>query len=124
MRREDARRWRLLIDRPCALRSAEYHRYGDGGSVADLEHRDQGSLLTLTVLLSPEGECAPGSGVLSLATAAGTGAPFAECPLRRGDGCLFVSEKRHNVSTVSGARRSFVIELWSSAAPNEFNRHS
>ena len=37
---------------PNQVRSAELHYYAAGGSVADPAHRDQGSLLTLSVLLS------------------------------------------------------------------------
>ena len=38
------------------MRSAELHYYAAGGSVADPSHRDQGSLLTLSVLLSEPSE--------------------------------------------------------------------
>ena len=47
---------------------------------------------------------------------------LAEAPLKRGDGCLFVSERRHNVTRIDGCRKSFVIELWD-GPPTEFNRH-
>ena len=98
--------------------------YTSGGSVLDPEHRDQGSLLTLTVLLSGDDECVAGSGELRIATAAeAPQADFAHVPLARGDGCLFVSEKRHNVTRVEGMRRSFVLELWA-GAPTVFNRHT
>ena len=42
--------------RPHAVRSAELHYYAAGGSVADPGHRDQGSLITLSVLLSDPSE--------------------------------------------------------------------
>lgn len=123
VRRADAARWRLLLGRPTCLRSAEYHEYMEGGSVADPEHRDQGSLLTLTVLLSDRSECTAG-GELQMATAADRADPqFMHVAIERGDGCLFVSERRHNVTPVVGGRRSFVIELWD-GPPTEFNRHS
>ena len=122
VRRADAARWRLLLGRPACLRSAEYHAYTNGGSVADPEHRDQGSLLTLTVLLSEPTECQRG-GELRVATSSDRDeAAFAPVTLARGDGCLFVSERRHNVTPVVGGRRSFVIELWD-GPPTEFNRH-
>ena len=46
----DADRWRLLVGRVARIRSAELHTYLPGGSVADPAHRDNGSLLTLSVL--------------------------------------------------------------------------
>ena len=121
IRREDAAKWRLLLGRPVCLRSAEYHAYTRGGSVADPEHRDQGSLLTLTVLLSEPDECVHG-GELHLATSANRDNAMVHVPLKRGDGCLFVSERRHNVTRIDGCRKSFVIELWD-GPPTEFNRH-
>jgi hypothetical protein len=147
MRAADAARWRLLVRRPHAVRSAELvcrlrgsnasgvggspalgllqptgscpplpgqHAYTVGGSVADPGHRDQGSLLTLSVLLSEPGSYEGGQ----LTTAGGR-----VHELRRGDGVLFVSEQRHNVSTLeAGVRRSFVVELWG-RPPNARNRH-
>lgn len=121
VRGADAARWRLLVNRTCSVRSAEYHSYGAGGSVSDPEHRDQGSLLTLTVLLSPPEECEAG-GVLHVARSADANQPLEPVALARGDGCLFASEKRHNVTRLAGRRRSFVVELWE-GPPNDFNRH-
>ena len=86
------------------------------------EHRDQGSLLTLTVLLSQPDVCVAG-GELRLATSPEREQPMVAVPLKRGDGCVFVSERRHNVTRLTGERRSLVIELWD-GPPNEFNRHS
>lgn len=122
VRRADAQHWRLLVGRPCSVRSAEYHVYSSGGSVADPEHRDQGSLLTLTALLTPPEACVSG-GELLMATSADESVPMVHVALGRGDGCVFVSEKRHNVTRVAGARASFVVELWD-GPPNTFNRHS
>ena len=40
-----------------------------------------------------------------------------------GDGVLFASERRHNVTTCTGGtRRAFVLELWE-GAENRHNRH-
>lgn len=134
VRAEDAARWRLLCGRTTSVRSAEFHLYTEGGSVADPEHRDAGSLLTLSVLLNPRaefgggelllwraaGESAPGSG-----GARGGGGGFREldAELAPGDGALFPSEKRHNVRLLTrGARRALIVELWE-GAPNEHNRH-
>ena len=122
VRRADATRFGLLVGRPSSLRSAEYHTYSSGGSVGDPEHRDHGSLLTLTVLLSAADECVAGGGLL-MANAAAHDAPMTPVALTRGDGCLFASEKRHNVTPVVGHRRSFVLELWA-GPPTQFNRHS
>ena len=117
----DASRWRLLVGRPASIRSAEVHTYRPGGGVTDPQHRDAGSLLTLSVLLTPptsyEGAAFsfPGGEGADAATTLGD--------LARGDGVLFVSEKRHNVSTlVGGERQSFVLELWEGRT-NVHNRH-
>ena len=48
--------------------------------------------------------------------------PMSHVALAKGDGCLFVSERRHNVTRVLGRRRSFVIEIWE-GPPTEYNRH-
>lgn len=98
------------------------NRYTHGGSVGDPGHRDAGSLLTLTVLLSEPSECRSG-GELTVATSSAPHEPrFVPVPLGRGDGCVFASERRHNVTRLAGSRRSFVIELWDGPL-NEFNRH-
>ncbi len=123
VRRADAERWRLLVGRAVGIRSIEYHEYAGGGSVADPGHRDQGSLLTLSVLLTQPDECVSGGEILFASTA--DGAVSERWPLRRrGDGVLFVSEKRHNVSAVAsgGRRASLVLELWC-GAPTSYNRH-
>ena len=46
---------RLLVEggRAVGVRSAELHIYGVGGAVSDPQHRDMGSLLTLSALLTP-----------------------------------------------------------------------
>ena len=83
--------------------------------MADPGHRDQGSLITLSVLLSDPSEYQGGV----LTTAGGR-----RHELARGDGLCFVSEQRHNVSTIeTGVRRSFVLEIWG-GPPNTRNRHS
>ena len=43
--------WGLTPGRPIFLRSAEYHSYTSGGGVTDTNHRDTGSVLTVSVLL-------------------------------------------------------------------------
>jgi hypothetical protein len=122
IRRADASRWRLLAGRTVGVRSAELHIYQPGGGVTDPQHRDAGSLLTLSVLLTPPAEFAGGQ--LSLTHVGGDATTSAICPsLGCGDGVLFASEKRHNVSTLEqGERRTFIIELWEGPT-NEHNRH-
>ena len=92
-----------------------------GGSVSDPEHRDAGSLLTLTVLLSPPEDYSSAELLFSAGGEAGGG--LEPLRLRRGDGALFPSEKRHNVTPLTaGCRRSFVLEFWAGGA-NVYNRH-
>jgi len=106
----------LLAARDFNVRSFEYHAYCDGGSVMDAEHRDDGSLLTLSVLLSPPSDFEGGTFTTF------QGEERVEHTLGRGDGVLFVSEKRHNVSPVIGDRRALIIELWEGPR-NKRNRH-
>jgi len=106
MRAEDSCRWGLLGRRAVALRSMEYHAYEDGGSVMDPEHRDDGSLLTISVLLSRRRSFEGGISNTFLEDSR------VEHCLDIGDAVLFVSEKRHNVSPVKGQRQALVLELW------------
>lgn len=115
--REDANCWGLLRNRSVSVRSFEYHAYSNGGSVMDPEHRDDGSLLTLSVLLSHPDDFQGGT----FNTFDGYGNRI-DHKMGRGDGILFVSEKRHNVSTVIGDRRVLVMELWDKPR-NQHNRH-
>mmetsp|Transcript_104958 Transcript_104958/g.203151 ORF Transcript_104958/g.203151 Transcript_104958/m.203151 type:complete len:455 (-) Transcript_104958:194-1558(-) len=109
--------WGLLKGRDVNLRSFEYHVYSTGGSVLDPQHRDDGSLLTLSILLSLPGDFTGGEFVTW------QGGQRIEHALAQGDGILFASEKRHNVNRVSGDRRSLVLELWEGPR-NHRNRHS
>ena len=103
----DADRWRLLVGRVARIRSAELHTYLPGGSVADPAHRDNGSLLPLSVLLSDAAQMEGGRFV----TWEPDG-PHAH-ELARGDAIVFASEKAHNVSLLRrGVRHSLVLELW------------
>jgi hypothetical protein len=57
--------WGLTSGRPVFIRSAEYHSYTQGGGVTDENHRDTGSVLTMSVLLeAPEAEDDGGGGEL------------------------------------------------------------
>ena len=74
------------------------------------DHRDIGSSLSLSVLLSDQYT----GGAFTTTSEAGiitTHAPSV------GDGVLFASETVHNVSTIeSGERRALVVELWTGPA--------
>jgi len=109
--------WRLLKERDVNVRSFEYHVYSTGGSVLDPQHRDDGSLLTLSILLSLPGDFTGGEFVTW------QGDQRIEHALAQGDGILFASEKRHNVNRVCGGRRSLILELWEGPR-NHRNRHS
>lgn len=115
MREHDS--WGLLARREVNVRSLEYHEYSDGGSVMDPEHRDDGSLLSLSVLLSPLEDFEGGVFATFQAEVR------KDHVLGPGDGVLFVSEKRHNVSAVRGKRRVLVLELWEGPR-NTRNRHA
>merc|ERR1711861_35878 len=98
--------WGLTRNRETNVRSCEFHAYTDGGSVLDPEHRDDGSLLTLSVLLSPSDEFQGGTFVTYDKN------DKVHHRLEQGDGILFVSEKRQGVEEVQGQRRALILELW------------
>lgn len=117
MHRADAAHWGLLRGRSVYVRSFEHHGYEPGGSVADPEHRDDGSLLTASVLLHRSEDCE--GGVLRT----WDGQAWQSHDVRPGDGVVFVSEKRHNVTPITaGTRRSLVMELWEGGVTRH-NRH-
>jgi len=121
MRAVDREHWRLLQYRDVGVRSVEYHAYGPGGSVSDPEHRDSGSLVTLSALLSVPG--AYEGGRLRFPEAQGSPSGDLAPSLGQGDAVVFVSERRHNVDTVtSGERRALVVELWDRPS-NQRDRH-
>ena len=94
---------------------AEYHSYAEGGGLLSPGHRDEGSILTMSVLL-PEplpqgGEGGDFSGGEFVTW--GDGARPVAHALRRGDAVLFHSCRAHNVAQLKhGLRQSLVIELW------------
>ena len=74
------------------------------------DHRDLGSSLSLSVLLSDQYT----GGAFTTTNEAGV--VKVHTP-NVGDGVLFASETVHNVSTIeSGERRALVIELWTGPA--------
>jgi hypothetical protein len=89
------------------VRCIELHHYAPGGSLLAARHRDNGSALTMSVLLSDPARAQGGAFVTYM-----EGLPLIHS-MGRGDAILFASEKLHNVSTVmGGVRQSLVIELW------------
>ena len=119
-----------------SLRCIELHTYQAGGGLLDIDHRDTGSAVSMSILLSEAADMEGGrfvtwgleAGCLRCAAASragqaaeAAGEPCATCPtpclheMARGDALLFDSEKAHNVSTLTrGVRHSLVLELWSS----------
>lgn len=90
-----------------ALRCVEFHTYQAGGGLLDVDHRDTGSAVSMSILLSDAAQMDGGRFVTW-----GASGPTAHA-LARGDAVLFDSEKRHNVTTVRrGVRHSLVLELW------------
>ena len=103
---------------------AEYHSYAEGGGLLAPGHRDEGSSLTMSVLLSePQAPQAQGGGGGGFGggefiTWDGGAQPVAHT-MRRGDAVLFHSCRAHNVAQVThGLRQSLVIELWTQDTNN------
>ena len=82
--------WQRKCASTLALRCIELHTYCAGGALVAPGHRDNGSVLSMAVVLTSE--FAGGSFV----TYATNGAPIVH-DLSRGDAILFLSEKTHNV---------------------------
>lgn len=108
-----------------SIRCVELHTYNKGGSLMSDGHRDRGSALTLSVLLSDEFE---GGQFITWKERFHGSSPDATSrepvyhQMKRGDGILFHSEKTHNVAPVtSGVRHSLVIEIWCKPE-NSFDR--
>ena len=99
------------------VRCIELHTYAVGGGLMERGHRDKGSAISLSALLT-----APGGGGAFTTWDADGGA--VEHALRPGDAVVFASERTHNVSLVtSGTRQTVVIELWEGDA-NARDRYS
>lgn len=76
----------------------------------DLGHRDYGSALSLSILLSDPTTFTGGEFITY--DGGDLEKPIVHAA-SRGDGILFHSEKRHNVRPItSGTRHSLVLELW------------
>ena len=101
-----ARDWR---GPPLTVRCVEHHVYTEGGGLVLEDHRDLGSSLSLSVLLSDQYK--GGAFTTTEAGVITTHAPSI------GDGVLFASETVHNVSPIErGERRALVVELWTGPA--------
>lgn len=105
---------------PCVVRCIEYHTYREGGALLDAGHRDVGSNLTLSVLLSDTADLCGGR----FLTYDEAQRPVAH-ELGRGDGVLFRSERVHHVEVVTrGVRHALVVELWDAErGVNTVDRH-
>jgi hypothetical protein len=91
------------------VRTIELHHYSAGGGLLTPGHRDTGSDLTISVLLSDPVDVSGGDFVTY-----DEGVPSAH-KMGRGDAILFNSEDLHNISTVTGGvRQSLVVELYPS----------
>jgi len=102
---EEERHCQSMMDH---VRCIELHHYSPGGGLFTPGHRDTGSSLTMSILLSDPDNVVGGDFV----TYGAGGVPVAH-KMAQGDAILFHSEKLHNISTVtSGVRQSLVVELW------------
>jgi hypothetical protein len=91
------------------VRCAEYHRMERGGSLADPGHFDQGSLITVDVMLEQPGDSFQGGAFRTRDLSGPVDAPA----FNQGDALVFVSHKAHHVApVVGGTRRVLVVELW------------
>ena len=106
-----AQGWGLLPPHVDAhVRVAEYHEMKAGGCLGDPHHFDQGSLVTVDVMLARPGEDFDGGALSTLQPAGGVAAHAFE---RQGDALVFVAHKKHHVTPVTrGTRRVFVVEVW------------
>ena len=92
------------------VRCIELHTYAVGGGLMDRGHRDKGSAISLSALLTAPG----GGGAFTTWDADGDAVEHA---LQPGDAVVFASERTHNVSLVTnGTRQTVVIELWDGVA--------
>ena len=95
-------------DEALHVRCIEHHTYTAESGLLMKGHRDNDSVLTLSALLSEDGDHDGGRFVTY--DAAGGPVPH---DLKRGDAILFSSEKLHNIERVTrGVRRALVVELW------------
>jgi len=107
----EADEWDLLEPGGHNVRVMEYHDYMPGGNQCDPHHRDGGSLVTMSIMLSDTSEFTGGE----FTTEEEDGEDI-EYDFQQGDALVFVSEKYHSVQVVeTGRRRTLVTEIWSGA---------
>jgi len=89
---------------------------GAGGALADPEHYDHGSLLTLDIMLADGAAGDFVGGAFMAATTAAAAPVFERQEFGCRDALLFVSHKKHMVQPVTaGVRRVLIIEVWQGA---------
>ena len=109
--------WGVLKGREATslnFRTIEFHRYESGGSLSNWrdEHFDDGSLITIDIMLSDPDAGDFVGGELVFPTEDGSFDSSVET-FEIGDAMLFVSHKPHNVRpVVKGVREVLVLELW------------
>merc|ERR1712166_617092 len=92
-----------------ALRVVELHTVGPGGSLPERKHYDEGSLVTIDVMLSPSDDF-DGGQLQTLET----DGEMHDAVFSQGDATVFVSHKYHSVTPVTrGKRQVLVCEVWS-----------
>lgn len=106
--------WGLLSPlRPAewSVRCAEYHRMGRSYGLPDPGHFDNGSLVTIDVMLSRPGVDHEGG---AFCTREPDGSDTARGPeFAQGDALVFVAHKPHFVRPVTrGVRQVLVVEFW------------
>ena len=96
------------------VRTAEVHEVLVGGTLPEPKHYDAGSLITIDVMLSQNGEFDGGVFRTLELQDDGCSEAFLEFPeFSTGDAMVFVSHKYHGVAPVSrGVRRVCVVEFW------------
>ena len=89
-------------------RCVEILEYAEGGEL--VWHRDEGSVYTMVLLLTPTSEFTGANFVL--AEDFRTSRQFTLTPAHRG-GLIFISTADHNLQPVlSGSRKVFAVEFW------------
>lgn len=92
------------------IRCTELHSYGPGGGLQDLRHFDDGSVITLDVMLDDDFT----GGQFQTPENIGTDSyHLKDHKFQRGDALIFPSEKYHCVSPIlTGCRKVLVMEFW------------
>ena len=116
-RRRDGAAVEELLTSELNIRCAEFHDVAPGGTLSDPGHFDNGSVVTVDVMLSDdfEGgdfqtrEVPPASS----SSSSSSSSVMASHTFRRGDALIFPSHKYHTVAPVTrGIRQVLVLEFW------------